>query len=119
MWPPGPYAVPLTRDGCPENSDRGWEIGHIKISTRYSMSDKDSFNGCKDVSYQNQTDSMYPEKPFARIAGYFDSYELQINLCYKLPQYMTNFDIKWPAGNYSIYGVNNECPPGKFLCNSI
>ena len=32
MWPVGPYAVPMTKYGCPETQTHGWRIGYINIA---------------------------------------------------------------------------------------
>ena len=117
-WPPGSYAVPMVLDGCPEDNGRGWEIGRIRITTMYPMTTKDSYKSCNEDPYKYQTDeTLQYNNSFAAFAGYFDKYELLINLCYKLPQYTSDVDIDWPTGNYSIYGVNNKCPPGKCFIN--
>jgi hypothetical protein len=114
MWPPGPYALPMVDNGCPEDKNRDWRMYRIRITTKYPMTEQASFSGCSDKKNKSQYASF--ENDMHRyISGYFDTYELQVNLCFMATKFSSSIGMQWPAGNYSIYGVNHECPSGKMV----
>jgi hypothetical protein len=101
----------MVNNGCPEDRNRGWRVHRIKITTIYPMTEQASFSGCSDKN-NNYQYALFKKDMHSDISGYFDTYELQVYLCYMVSKYPFSRGMQWPAGNYSIYGVNRECPPG-------
>jgi hypothetical protein len=102
----------MVSNGCPEDKYKGWRMHRIKITTIYPMTEQASFSGCSDKN-NNYENASFENDVHRDIAGYFDIYELQVNLCYMVSTYPSSISMQWPIGNYSIYGVYQECPPGK------
>jgi hypothetical protein len=88
LWPAGPFAIPMSRSGCPELDNRGWRksVLHIK---KLGRTNKKKMKGLE--------------------------IEIEImNFCVKLRN-NTDLDTEnWIPGNYSIYMIGEECPEGLF-----
>lgn len=116
-FPSGPYAIPMSKDGCPEGPGYGWRKGNINITTRLSLYDPDSFpEGCREF-VQDIRSILKPNNTSFRtnILGPFDRYTLQMNFCFKLPVNKSGNKTSWPRGNYGVYGSYYGCPAGMLI----
>jgi hypothetical protein len=92
-WPSGPYWLLMPDTGCPETKRHGWDIGYIKFRTNETIqADHGSVFKTSNISVVLQP------KLF------------QINFCYKSGERKNT--VSWPNGDYSIFGVENNCPQG-------
>ncbi|XP_060596555.1 uncharacterized protein LOC132750541 [Ruditapes philippinarum] len=58
LWPPGPFAIPMSRSGCPESENRGWRKGvlHVKKLGRKNLKKMKKFEMNFCVKLRNDTD---------------------------------------------------------------
>ena len=125
-WPPGPYAIPIPIDGCPETYNAGWTEGYINISTRVPLNiwiTQNTFtfeDNAGEANKINDTVMFNIAKDRLHIPytlGPYGRYTIQLNFCYKSKHHTNNSMYVWPLGNYSIYGTEDGCPTGKYKAN--
>jgi hypothetical protein len=58
LWPPGPFAIPMSKYGCPESESRGWTKGvlHVKKLGRKKQKKLERFELNFCVKLRNNTD---------------------------------------------------------------
>ncbi|XP_053403040.1 uncharacterized protein LOC128558210 [Mercenaria mercenaria] len=115
-WPPGPYAIPMSRYGCPESSIHGWQDsyliltwqdpqdGYVHISPQSDAMPFETIVSTTNESFYHLSDRHIfgPAKPFT----------FKMNFCFKYRS-NTSLDVGvWPDGNYSIYSAKAACPQG-------
>ncbi|XP_045174043.2 uncharacterized protein LOC123535447 [Mercenaria mercenaria] len=118
-WPPGPYALPMPVDGCPESRLKGWTEGYTDITWQnsyavFSRSESNTDANTAFVTPKQAIDITRKELPQTQniLLGPYSAYRIKLNFCYKTRR-NESVDIgSWPDGNYSIYGDINGCPSG-------
>ena len=130
-WPPGPFAIPRSKEGCPESAAFGWRQGYVKFTTTLPLTlvaNKTSmnilYNGMDNTiwKYQEMLDTKQPDDFFANyLLGPFGEFSFQINFCFKQMDHPLNAKTGgWPSGDYSVYGMAMQCPQGMIyiiICN--
>ncbi|XP_060579921.1 uncharacterized protein LOC132736738 [Ruditapes philippinarum] len=92
-WPPGPYAVPMSKYGCPESHTRGWFKSFMK----------GNMTGLSNDSESNFEVSDYFKSPFR-------TKTFSLYFCVKFRNDSTLDTEQWIPGNYSIYKIGPSCP---------
>ncbi|XP_053406651.1 uncharacterized protein LOC123546331 [Mercenaria mercenaria] len=118
-WPAGPYALPMSVDGCPESKWKGWEQGYIdltwenpyavlnrNVSTSDDVNDNDTTVDLEDITLAQITDIQ------SLIKGPYNRYRIKLNFCFKLRNDPILDIGEWPNGSYGIYGDITGCPTG-------
>ena len=107
-WPEGNYAVPVPIFGCGDPETNHWQTGYINITFKQQI----------NLFTRN---NLQENKDETLLLGPYSAHSLQMNFCSKQSGSQTLNDIdqtgvKWPPGNYSVYGMNNTCPTGMLFC---
>ncbi|XP_060552407.1 uncharacterized protein LOC132713744 [Ruditapes philippinarum] len=102
MWPPGPYAIPMSKYGCPESKSQGWFKSFLKVSM---------------ITSENTSTVLYGDwlKRFVELYDILfklpDRKEnLTLYFCVKFRNEPTLDKEHWIPGNYSIYKIGPSCP---------
>jgi hypothetical protein len=86
LWPPGPFAIPMSRSGCPESENRGWRksVLHVKKLRRKNQTKmkKNEMKFC--VKLRNDTDLDTENWIPGRYSIYRIGEECPAGLFYKL-----------------------------------
>ncbi|XP_060589704.1 uncharacterized protein LOC132744930, partial [Ruditapes philippinarum] len=95
MWPPGPYAIPMSAYGCPESQSRGWLKSYLigNITVNQDSNRLHRFFGDYYVSSYHWKTSM-----------------MTLFLCVKFRNEAMLDKGQWIPGNYSIYKIGLSCP---------
>jgi hypothetical protein len=109
MWPPGPYAIPMCKYGCPESQSRGWSKGILKVKMVEFSKNSESVPIVLDRNWE-------PNPSFIN-DDYFKSPHRMENwtlfyFCVKFRNDTALDKGHWIPGNYSIYKVGSSCPMG-------
>ncbi|XP_060583372.1 adhesion G protein-coupled receptor L1-like [Ruditapes philippinarum] len=103
-WPPGPYAIPMSRYGCPESWSRGWSKGFLKINMTVLDNSLESNSSVSEYNSVN----MYENHDFFNSP--FRSEDVKIYFCVKFRNEVTLDQEQWIPGNYSIFKIGSSCP---------
>lgn len=119
LWPPGPYAIPMTRFGCPESSMQGWREGYIQLAWGEPQKVRINSNSSSiDIVDEDMFGNFKAEQMFTD----FEKYQMflpttpnsvTLYFCYK---HRSNTSVDtglWPDENYRIFGTEKSCPIGK------
>ncbi|XP_053379197.1 uncharacterized protein LOC128548432 [Mercenaria mercenaria] len=95
MWPPGPFAIPMSKYGCPESQSRGWSKGVLKVNL---------------ATQNNRTIDYKGNNLFPEITN--NSRSQKLKFCVKTRNDPTLDKGRWISGKYSIYKKGEGCPLG-------
>ncbi|XP_060579864.1 uncharacterized protein LOC132736691 [Ruditapes philippinarum] len=103
FWPPGPYAIPMSKYGCPESWSRGWLKSFLKINMNVLASSLEKRNSTV-LDYNSLfVDSAFFTPPF-------QSGDVKLYFCVKFRNEATLDQEQWIPGDYSIYKIGSSCP---------
>ena len=100
----------MPKTGCPEPTNRGWNIGYIDFVTLSAFT---TWRHASDVTHgeYNITEIVVAEEG-TNVKGPIKKYFFRLNFCFKQAQLNVINDTKWPRGEYSIFGATEGCPKG-------
>ncbi|XP_060559201.1 uncharacterized protein LOC132719446, partial [Ruditapes philippinarum] len=107
VWPPGPYAIPMCKYGCPESQSRGWLKSKLKVKMVELSKNSESVstvlgrNWDPDSSFINDDYFKSPHRLENWTHFYF---------CVKFRNDTALDKEQWIPGNYSIYKIGSSCP---------
>jgi hypothetical protein len=113
MWPPGPYAIPMSKYGCPESQSRGWFKSFLKVNMVVLSSSSDSSSTL--YGRESERKSLFEDDDFFKPP--FKTEDLKLYFCVKYRNETKLDQGQWISGNYSIYKIGQSCPLGIFLSN--
>lgn len=128
-WPPGPYALLMPNDGCPETVSHGWRRGYISFTwqephTVFSLNERDApsciLNATERTKSSNGPSCMHDltadnwPDAYSNLLGPFSRYAWRLNFCYKTDIGSPPNTTVWPEGDYSVFGDASDCPNGTY-----
>ncbi|XP_060599977.1 uncharacterized protein LOC132753513 [Ruditapes philippinarum] len=107
VWPPGPYAIPMCKYGCPESQSRGWSKSFIKVKMVEFSKNSESVPTDLDRNWKPYSSIINDDyfKPPHRIENWTFFY-----FCVKFRNDTALDKEEWIPGNYSIYKIGSSCP---------
>ncbi|XP_060559297.1 single-stranded DNA-binding protein-like, partial [Ruditapes philippinarum] len=106
MWPPGPYAIPMSKYGCPESQSRGWFKSFLKVNMVVLSSSSDSSSTLN--GRESEPVSLFEDDDFFKPP--FKTEDLKLYFCVKYRNETKLDQGQWIPGNYSIYKIGQSCP---------
>ncbi|XP_060575568.1 uncharacterized protein LOC132733020 [Ruditapes philippinarum] len=106
MWPPGPYAIPMSKYGCPESQSRGWFKSFLKLNMVVPSNSSDSSSTLYDR--ESERKSLFEDDDFFKPP--FKTEDLKLYFCVKYRNETKLDQGQWIPGNYSIYKIGQTCP---------
>jgi hypothetical protein len=116
LFPPGPFVIPMSSDGCPGDRDDGWHASYINMTASISFDQLDKYTpscgkGFSDLLSSGDT-AEKARNTSSNLLSIFDRSTLSWNFCYKTIRNENDSRSSWPPGNYSVYGTEYGCPSG-------
>ncbi|XP_060594415.1 uncharacterized protein LOC132748797 [Ruditapes philippinarum] len=106
MWPPGPYAIRMSKYGCPESLSRGWLKSFVKVNmvVLSNSSEKNT-----TISGRKSGDNfLFIGDDFFKSP--YQTEDLKLYFCVKFRNDVILDQGQWIPGNYSIYRIGTSCP---------
>jgi hypothetical protein len=106
MWPPGPYAIPMSKYGCPESQSRGWFKSFLSVSMITSENTSTVLYGDWKKRFRDLYSNLF------NLYYNYGKDNLMIYFCVKFRNEPSLDKEHWIPGNYSIYKIGPSCPTG-------
>ncbi|XP_060571781.1 uncharacterized protein LOC132729959 [Ruditapes philippinarum] len=106
VWPPGPYAIPMSKYGCPESQSRGWFKSLLKVNMIAINSSSDSYS--TDYNRESERNSLFVDDDFFKPP--FKTEDVKLYFCVKFRNETKLDQGQWIPGNYSVYKIGQSCP---------
>ncbi|XP_060605364.1 uncharacterized protein LOC132757886 [Ruditapes philippinarum] len=109
VWPPGPYAIPMCKYGCPESQSRGWSKSNLKVRMVELIKNSESVSSVLGRNWD--PDSSYINDDYFKSPHGLENWTL-FYFCVKFRNDTALDKEQWISGNYSIYKIGSSCPTG-------
>jgi hypothetical protein len=120
LWPDGPYAIPMTKYGCPESEIYGWREGYLSISWEQPQI---VYVQVKSADVETDVLPVEPEQVFKTPKEHMhlktSQNHMKLSFCYKsrkniIGEYAGSTG-SWLNSNFTVYATHEGCPEGNFM----